>query len=329
MNNQLSLLIKDYQETVFAAVVLLQRSGIYIPSSSFAWIEADMPYTGELNGGGQYVKHGAGCIVSVDSREVDFDFGDMGEVGGFNAWWLTKYAGDRLADYGFSSETEVDNCIKHELHAGKLAYSSDGLYYVAGLPRTYAVDIDCRHPGDMLPSRNQDRVFVLHSHYFQAADLMLENYEKLSKKWEKADRLSQCEKVNQRIYLSSWLGFLGVTCEGFRHLNMRLLLQNERPKHFKELIPIADDIGRLMKKHSDSLREFRNNVFHLRKNTEMVRQFFDHHSERLPWAHELHKALAGFFSKYRIQCEVHYFMHNRKGESELIKDSPLRKRRSL
>lgn len=67
--------------------------------------------------------------------------------------------------------------------------------------------------------------------------------------------------------------FLGVVCEGFRGLNIRLLLNNERPNTFQELLPISDAIGTLMKAHSDSLRKFRNNVFHMRENSDFLSHF--------------------------------------------------------
>ncbi|MFE8049077.1 DUF6896 domain-containing protein [Brenneria goodwinii] len=326
MNNRLAHLIIDYQESVMTAIVLMRRSGIYMPSSSFAWIEADIPYCGELDGEVKYYKHGAGCLVRLNSGDVDFDFGEQGEIGGFNTWWLTQFAKDRLEEYGFSSATEVAECIKNELNSGKLVYSGDGLYYVADVPRTYAVDKDCRLPGDMLPDRNQDRVFVLQSHYFQTAELMFENYEKISRKLRKNNHLSQRERVDHRIYLFTWLGFLAVTSEGFRKLNMRLLLEGDRPEEFKELTVISDNIGRLMKIHADSLREFRNNIFHLRESPETIRRFFANNAERLSWARDLHATLVRFFSQYRILCEVHYIMNGRKGESDLRRQRTRRKR---
>ncbi len=198
------------------------------------------------------------------------------------------------------------------------------LYYIANVPYSYAIDIDSSHPEEMLPGRNQDRIYVLQIHYFETAVLMLKNYDKLSRKLHKNGHLSRREEVDIRIYLFTWLGFLGVVCEAFRNLNMRNLLNNERPGDFKELLPISDNIGKLMKIHANSLRVFRNNVFHLRENTEFVHHFFDKKLERLSWAHELQKALAEFFSQYRVLCEVYYVMNGRKGESDLI-----RKKRTL
>ncbi len=215
-----------------------------------------------------------------------------------------------------------------ELNAGELALSNDGLYYVANVPRIYAVEKDDRLPGDMLPDRSQDRVLVLQSHYFQTAELMLENYEKINGKLNKNNHLSQRERVDHRIYIVTWLGFLGVTCEGFRKLNMRHLLADARPEKFKELIPISDNIGRLMKINAESLREIRNNIFHLRESPEAVRRFFDNNAERLSWARELHSALVKFFSKYWVLCEVHYLLHGRLSESDLTRHRARRKPRS-
>jgi hypothetical protein len=101
---------------------------------------------------------------------------------------------------------------------------------------------------------------------------------------------------------------------------MRILLDNERPCDFKELLPISDGIGKLMKEHSNSLRTFRNNIFHLRENTDFLRHFFDEEVERIPWARELHLKFSEFFSQYRVFCEVHYIINGRKGESTLMKN---------
>lgn len=314
MNNQLARLITDYQTSVRTAVVLMHRSGIPMPFSSASWIEADIPHRGKLEGGVEYFKHGAGCEVSLETGKVDFDFGDQGEIGGFDVWRLIRFAGSRLSDYGFESAEAVKQCFEAAVTSATLIYSGYCLYYVANAARELAVDVDCRLPGDLLPSRDQDLVLALYAHYFLAADLMRENYEKLNSKWDKAGKLSRNNEVNLRIYLFSWLGFLGVTCEGFKKLRMRLLLQEDRPDSFGELLPMWNDIGRMMKRHSDSLREFRNNVFHLRESPDVVRQYFSNDAERLPWAHDLHGAIASFFSNYRILCEVHYVIHHRKGQ---------------
>lgn len=145
---------------------------------------------------------------------------------------------------------------------------------------------------------------------------------------KKNGHLSQREEFDTRIYFSAWLGFLGVVCEGFRKLNIRVLLENDRPASFKDLLPISDSIRKLMKEHSDPLRIYRNNIFHLRENTEFIRHFFDTEVERLSWARELHLLLAKFFSQYRVCCEVHYVFNGRKGESDLTKKKVIRRKKT-
>ncbi len=295
MNEKLVRLIADFQENVHIALKLMQRSGIQMPFSRNDWIESNIPNTGELDGGVKYYKHGAGCLIKLSTGDIDFDFGVQGEVGGFNFWWLIRFAGKKLTAYGFRNEDEVAEYLDDALDKGELICPDHDLYYISNVPYTYAVDVDSSYPDEMLPSRNRDRINILQIHYFQTAELMFENYDKLRRKLHKNGHLSQCEKVYMRTYLFTWLGFLGVVCEGFRNLNIRILLNNNRPSEFKELVPISDSIGKLMKEHADSLREFRNKVFHLRENTDFVHNFFDKKIERLPWARELHMALANFF----------------------------------
>ncbi|CNL07916.1 Uncharacterised protein [Yersinia mollaretii] len=318
MNEKLFRLIVDFQENIQIALKLMQRSGISMPLSRNEWIESNIPNSGELDGGIKYYKHGAGCLVMLNSGAVDFDFGVLGEIGGFNFWWLIRFAEKNFKDYGFRDRDCIASFLNEALDKGELICPDQNLYYIANVPYTYAIDIDCRNLGDVLPGRNQDRILTLQIHYFQTAELMFEKYDRLNKKMYKNGHLSQREKNDMRIFLSTWLGFLGVVCEGVRKLNIRTLLINERPNDFKELLPISDGIGKLMKEHANPLRTFRNNVFHLRENTEFVHHFFDKQVERLPWARELHMALSEFFSQYRVYCEVHYVMNGRKGESGLM-----------
>lgn len=325
MNKKLACLIDAYQKNVQSAVVLMQRSGIQMPYSRASWIEMDISPHGELDGGIPYYKHGAGCEVSFTTGQIDFDFGAQGEVGGFDVWRLLTFAEDRLSEYGFESEAEVEQCFEDAIKNGSLIYSGCSLYYVANAPRLLATDVDCRLPDDMLPSRDQDPILTLYAHYFLAADLMRKNYERISGRWRKTGKLSQGNEVELRVYLSSWLGFLAVTCEGFRDLKIRVLLKEDRPESFSELVPIADSIGRMMKKHSDHLRKYRNNIFHLREDLEVIRNFFANEAERLPWSRELHTAIAEFFSQYRVLCEVHYIINGRKSEMTSSK-TPKRRR---
>lgn len=165
-----------------------------------------------------------------------------------------------------------------------------------------------------LPSRDVDEVLTLYAHYFLASDLMLKNYKKLAAKWDQRGRLSQNERVQFSIYFCTWLGFLAVTAEGFKKLAIRKLIQDARPSDFCELIPRADTLGKLLKKHDDSLRRFRNNVFHLRASPDELEQFFNEGPTRIAWAEELQATFDDFFSNYRIFCQVQYVIEGRKSE---------------
>ncbi|ROM79037.1 hypothetical protein BK654_06595 [Pseudomonas brassicacearum] len=131
MKNQLAILISDYQASVGAAVDMMLRSGIPRPLTNTDWVGADIPQHGELEGGVRYFKHGYGCAVRLPTGTVDFDFGAHGEIGGFDAWRLASFAGDKLSEYGFADEDALTECFEAEVAAGSLVYSGYILYYVA------------------------------------------------------------------------------------------------------------------------------------------------------------------------------------------------------
>lgn len=318
MDKNLERLITEFQSRVRDAVALMYRSGMTMPNSSFAWLRADIPPTGILDGGIEYFKHGAGCEVRLKTGAVDFDFGESGEIDGFDLWRLTKFTRGRLPFFSFDNAEQIEQSFNAAVACSDLDPSRGGLYYLAGTSRMLAIDIDSTQPGDTLPSQNHDMVMTLYAHYFEAADLMRENFEKLDAKLKKRGKLSRNDEVQNRIYFLTWLGFLWATCEGFtKKINMHRLLTDERPHNFKELLPESDALGKLIKAHFHPLREVRNNVFHLRDNPEKIRKFFSKEADRLSWALELHDALKRFFSNYRIQCAVHYAMNSRKGELDI------------
>lgn len=322
-------LVSAYQAAVIEALVLMQRSGIQMPNSAYGWVYAEIPMSGELDCGGYYYKHGLGCDVRFSGKRVDFDFGKNGEVGGFDAWWLAKFAGENLRGYGFDNADVLDEYVNLLISAGELTQTLDGLCFFSGAEPMYAVDVDGRKPGDTLPLKNKDPILTLHAQQFQAADLMRKNYEKIIEKLKKRDHLSLNEKINAGIYLSTWLGFLRVTCEGFFTLQIRRLLREERPEEFGEIVAQHDVVLKLEKQHRDALREFRNNTFHPQRDIQVRREFFDSEKGRIPWAHELHNEVAQFFSSYRIQCEVHYFVQGRLSELDIRRNRVRRRKRSV
>ena len=307
----------DYQENVRTAVELMQKSGIPMPISCRAWVDTDLSKLNELKNGISYCKHGHGCQVDLPTGSVDFDFGRMGEIDGFNLWWLSNFAGADLAKYGFQKKDEIAEAFEAAVRSGELISSDEDMYYLAGAKRSLAIEVCMDFPDDLLPHRDQDLVLTLYVTSFLAADLMRQNHDKLFRKWEKSDHLSLNDKINIRIYFYTWLGYLGVTCEGFRKLNMRSLLKDSRPESFNELIPKCDEVGSLLKLHADSLRELRNNVFHLRDDIKAILRFAFDDEGRLAWAGELHSTIESFFSEYRLLCEMHYLMYSRSSESQI------------
>ena len=157
-----------------------------------------------------------------------------------------------------------------------------------------------------LPHRDKDAILTLYAHYFLAGELMFKNYKKLSMP---ENLLSQDNLVELEIYFCTWLGFLAVTAEGFKKLRIRILIGDSRPPRFVKLIPRADELGSLLKKHDDALRKFRNNVFHLRENTEEIEQFFYERPNRLEWAETLQSEFGQFFQT--IGFSVRFIMQSK------------------
>lgn len=313
MNKNLTFLIDDYLNSVTSAVSLMNRSGIPVPYSRESWVKAEFPGLGELDGGIPYLKHGAGCEVSLKTGIIDFDFGRNGEIDEIESFRLLQFAGENLAKYGLTSKLEVEKLFKEAVESGHLTCVEYSTYHITDRPRLRAREVDPRLPGDSLPPSDQDIILTIHLHNFLSADLMYRNYKKLDFEWDRVGKISSDDQVSFRIYLFTWLGFLSETCKWLRKKNIRRLLRNERPESFRELVEKADSIIRMASEHEYHLQEFRNNVFHLPK-LEITRDYFDDHAERLSWSHQLHKNLSTFFSRYRVLCTVHYALNGRKGE---------------
>jgi hypothetical protein len=330
MNKRLAQLISDYQISVSTALRLLQKSGIVLPISGRDWAEADIPACGELEGGIAYYKHGYGCAVSLPAGEIDFDFGDRGEIDGFDLWRLNLFAGSKFTEYGFDTKAALEESFNAAVKTGSLVYSGYSLYYVADSVNKLLLPFESLKilRNGSLPHERRDSVLLLYATCYLPADLMRENYLKLDRKLKTNNFLSQNDQVKFRIYLSSWLGYLHETSEGFKKLNMRLLLENKRPEDFRELLSKSDAIGTLRKLHLHELRSLRNSVFHLRDDSMAIDTFFANDAKRVVWASELHMAIAEFLSEYRILCEVHYLVHGRLGESQIRRDR-LKRRRTI
>lgn len=131
MDTRLVRLIHDYQDAVRCAVEALEATGIPRPKSTTDWIGYDVPGTGELATGGRYFIHGFGCAVKTPEFCVDFDFGEHGEIDGFDFHRMENFARNHLqSKYGFADPTELHLAIKASCDAGEMIDSGYILWYI-------------------------------------------------------------------------------------------------------------------------------------------------------------------------------------------------------
>lgn len=135
LDPRLSTLVRDYQRTVAEAVAMLEAHGMRRPTSNTDWVTSDAPGRRTLPGGFRIFKHGYGCAVKGPDWAVDFDFGDEGQIDGFDAWRLCAFAGPRLRGYGFTDEKDIAAAIRRAAEAGALRFSGYILYYVVEAER--------------------------------------------------------------------------------------------------------------------------------------------------------------------------------------------------
>lgn len=330
MDKRLAQLISAYQAAVGAAVLLMSESGIEMPSSNIEWLELPIPAHGELKSGIKYFKHGFGCWVQLPEGKVDFDFGEMGQIDGFDEWRLLNFCRDGLSVYGFETQQALFDCFRHALAKRMLVAGLYNLYYVVDSVKLLGQEAArILRTGCALPHRSQDSVQMLFFQCFESANLMLDHYEAINRIWVKKGKLNSSKRLEFRVYLLSWLGYLNTTAEGFREINVWLLLQNKRPGSFMELATKCGEIGSLEKRYADDLRTLRNDTFHLRADDGAITQFFADDGERMEWAKGLHAAFADFFSNYRILAEVYYLTRGRYGESQIRRESMKQKKKKV
>src|SRR5215216_5947890 len=109
MDDRFLALIRTFQNAAESALTeVLRRTGLAHP---FERRKAGVPRTGQLEGDPPltYEFHGAGLRVQVWGREVDFDFGFDGRTGGFDGYWLNKFANDGTEEFPeFREQRAVD-----------------------------------------------------------------------------------------------------------------------------------------------------------------------------------------------------------------------------
>jgi hypothetical protein len=128
MDSRLLALVCEYQSAVNAAIALMVRSGIPLPSSKFDWATNGIPASGFLEGGISYRKHGYGCEVLLHSASVDFDFGGNGEYDGFDLWRIENFSKDRLGKFKIRSAEELRGLFSASMKRGDFVSSGNGFY---------------------------------------------------------------------------------------------------------------------------------------------------------------------------------------------------------
>jgi hypothetical protein len=130
MDCRLFKLICRYQSAVKECVEALVEIGASRPNSIFEWTTSDFARRGKLKDGRDYMVHGFGCAVRSKGRSVDFDFGEHGEIDGFDEWRLGKFLGSNPRKFGFNSIDEMRSCFQAAKEAGEFIYSGYTLYYL-------------------------------------------------------------------------------------------------------------------------------------------------------------------------------------------------------
>lgn len=134
MDTTLLKLIRDYQAKVAEAVQMLEVAGIPRPASTMEWVCNQIAQRGSLPNGFKYFKHGFGCAVAGPDWNVDFDFGERGQIDGFDAWRLFDFAEKNLTTCGFRSLEQIEEAVRVAAQAGSLEFSGYILYYTKCAP---------------------------------------------------------------------------------------------------------------------------------------------------------------------------------------------------
>jgi len=90
-----------------------------LPESAIDWATRG-PTNVVLSDGTVYSKHGYGCLIALKSGEIDFDFGDQGEIDGFDAFRLSAFTESFPSRYSIKSEREMQSILEAELKSGAI-----------------------------------------------------------------------------------------------------------------------------------------------------------------------------------------------------------------
>jgi uncharacterized protein DUF6896 len=136
MNPVLADMVRRFrsaQDRGVAAVaeVLGPALGVRLPASNREWVsicvDCGLYKVRHVNGIGVYA-HGYGIELTLDGLTIDFDWGDLGEPDGFDAWWLWNFVQSNGITVDCGSFSQVRSWLEEAAALGELT-RDDLLYY--------------------------------------------------------------------------------------------------------------------------------------------------------------------------------------------------------
>jgi hypothetical protein len=120
MNSSFDQMISDYTSLVAERMSrFCVETGSVLPKSNIEWV-TNGPKKTVLSDGTIYSKHGFGCLITLKSGAIDFDFGDLGEIDGFDAYRLSAFTESFPCRYSLKSEKEIRAILESYLKSGAM-----------------------------------------------------------------------------------------------------------------------------------------------------------------------------------------------------------------
>ncbi|MBW4695267.1 MAG: hypothetical protein KME27_26250 [Lyngbya sp. HA4199-MV5] len=132
MIERLIQLIHEYQNRVQEAVELFEYyKGLKQPQHPLEWQFSGIQQSGYLDPGKQisYFLHGYGCCVHLPSGRVDWDFGQEGQIDGFDVWRLYEFVEGGTQNFPELQDEEVLEAVFAEAESKGLFHKSDYILY--------------------------------------------------------------------------------------------------------------------------------------------------------------------------------------------------------
>ena len=133
MNKDLKNIIDKFNQAQLRAVEILENEfECERPSSTLDFITRCIPIirSKEYSNGGYKIRpHGFGMEINIDGTIIDFDFGEKGEINGFDAWRLYHFVKSNNIKTSLNAENKIEAAIESSLLEGKIIKSQGPNYY--------------------------------------------------------------------------------------------------------------------------------------------------------------------------------------------------------